>query len=162
MSEVFVVYNHRNRGVHGVRGPATKRDYGYRKSGDRFYVSVEDAEIAPFLFEVIEARNEEPTFPVITRQVIPPPPPVPIFQEEVREEPKEEMPFQQTALDQARFSLDSIPGLSENNIASLKASGFITPSTIMLAGETGLVKVKGIGPTKAKQIIEYISSVYGE
>ena len=156
-NDVLIKYNHRNRGVHGVRGPATRRDYGYRSSGETFYVDMRDASVAPAMFEIIEVRDPMPPESFPPRAATPPPT---LLSESLREATQAESAVKSTILDHARFDLERIPDLSPANVQAMKASGFVTASAILSAGEEGLVKVKGIGAVKAKRVIEYIRGRY--
>jgi len=173
---VLITYLSANRGNHPVYGaainPMTNKKffYGYRAGGSQFLVHRDDVYAvnrhgqpvlrAPNKFRPVSqpARVEVP-------QVAPkaPPPPRAVTQEVVkRAEPS--LPTREEAESPPRFvegakpfNFQTLPGVTPAIARELEAMGLRGPDDVLALGIEGLQKVRGIGETKARKIIEYLN-----
>ena len=150
---VLVLYAHPNIGQHHVIGMGKKppTDYGYRGGGDKFYVHRSDIAVQPHLFKpiimeaTVVADNPEPLSP-----------PEPIVQETKQSKPNGRAKLSDAVRTIAK--LQDIPGITDQVARSLNAIGVHDPQDVLRLGVSGLKKVKGIGPNRARVIIEYIGA----
>ena len=134
---VMIRYKHPNRGQHNVRGQATGRDYSYRSGGEMFLVEYADAVAAPHLFEIMER---------------------PIAKHVPEKKPDLHLPPDLLEVEAAlEFDFQTLPGVNADIAAAMKASGLSTREDVLALGEQGLLQYKGIGPAKAKVIIDALS-----
>lgn len=108
---VLVQLSDGNLGDHPITGRATKQSYGYRKSGDEFYVSSRDIEAQPHRFTV---KNKEPVIEVQQQSGIQPPPPA--------------------------FDFVKLHGINEERAEELKKRGVRSLSGLVALGEERLVE----------------------
>jgi len=138
---VLAKYLHPNRGKHRVIGGNTKIDYGRRAGGETFLVHVNDVQGQPHLFQRIEQPQPAP------KPITPAAPP------KVEAEVYEPEPIEIST----ELEIELLPGVTPKIAEALREAGFDNAEAIISAGEGGLQEVKGIGPTKAKQIYEAVS-----
>ena len=137
---VLAKYMSPNRGLHGVRGGATRTYYGYRGGGDEFLVHKADIAAQPHMFMPIRKRIEVPG------QSVTPPPPT------MTEEAKELPSF---------FDLQALPGITPALERRMLDSGFDSRDKILSSGADMLSEsVKGIGLAKANMIIDFLEGTY--
>lgn len=162
---VMVKYLSNTQGDHHVVGTQTKRSYGYRYGGEQFIIHRSDLAAQPHLFSQIT----ETTRPQVQEQIISPiasPVPIRVKIEQAQEKivapqqapkqaPKLELqaPTKLSIISQPRTvdRLDVSPATREQLIQA----GFISTSDF-LSRQMDLTSIKGIGKTKAKNIIEQI------
>lgn len=153
---VLVLYSPNRRGDHRVTGPATKRDYGYRNEGDRFYVLQQDQKLMPDVFRIVvedKTREQAP--------VEPPPAPELVAGAAIEERalfPKddERAPEILSEIEQdLPFDLQTIPGISAQVAMQLQAMGAHTLEDVVKLGKDTLMQVKGLGPSRAAAILKY-------
>jgi len=154
---LMVEYTHTNRGQHPVYGGATKTHYGYRGQGDKFLVHKNDVKARPDLFRAVESATNA----LAPQKAIEPPPPPPQLWSVAPEPQDERSPVQQRAIDAARFSVETLPGITPTVAARMIDAGLNTPEAIIAAGVDGLISVKGIAETRAKAVLAYLDSQYG-
>lgn len=164
----MVTYMHPNRGQHPVYGAATKTFYGFRAGGgiERFLVHRRDIAANPQYFQVLSrvptaprVPVPEPTAPALVTDAEPPPEimAVPVeTEEEVIQE------IQERVLDNARFDLQLLPGVTDSIAKGMADAGLNTPKAILDAGVRALFDVHGIGPARAKAIYEYVKDRFGD
>jgi len=140
---VLCVYAHPNIGQHKVVGAATRRVYGYRGGGDRFYVDRQDIAAQPNLFRIIEevVKVPEPTQPEIIA-----PPPEPIVAE---------VEIKPNIIERDITDLHNVPGVTPGIRAQLNAANVHTVEQLLEFGEEGLKELKGVGEKRAATIIEF-------
>lgn len=167
----MVTYMHPNKGQHPVYGGATGRSYGFRAGGgsETFLVHRSDIAASPNYF-IVAAKTPSP--PKV--EIQPPAPPVPIVEpkvatieepvriEEPRVSPTAEAIAKKRAMNQLKFDLQLLPGVTPAMAKSMIASGLITPEKIIEAGVSGLEEVKFLGEKRARAIFDYVNENYGQ
>lgn len=151
---IEIVYNHRNKGQHGVRGAATGTFYGYRKGGDTFLVHVRDQQAQPQLFIV-----EKPVLasaPKINYSGPRVKTPAPKRFEADKE--KESVLAGELSNVKEALDLQSLPGVTPTVARNLTKAGLTSKEAILSAGIAGLTDVKGIAEARATAIMDYLSS----
>ena len=103
-----------------------------------FLVEYADAVAAPHLFEIVEkpVAKHVPA----SKSASPSPPP--------------DLLEVEAALG---FDFQTLPGVNAEIAAAMKASGLSTREDVLALGEEGLLQYKGIGPAKAKVIINALT-----
>lgn len=180
---VMVDYLSGNKGSHGVIGVAVfarqfegvnmrrvrggwSFDYGYHCGGDRFMIHRKDAEMAPHLYRIVEAARGIGELP---KRWSPPPPPEPsrIAATALPPAPsqsldlEEEVAALRRAKEERGFTLEIIPGITPKVAEQLRANGIDSEAKLLALGEDGLQEYQGVGPTKARIIMEYLAKKNG-
>lgn len=137
---VLVSYNHPNLGAHKVVGPVSGVNYGYRNGGgkDKMYVDKRDVAARP---DVFVAVIEQP----VQQKTVTPPPPIP-------------SPLVPTAATEDT-DLQKIPGVTQTIMVQLNATGRNTVGDLQEMTEEQWLSLKGIGATRAKIIMDYLSKL---
>lgn len=155
---IMISYNSPNRGDHrvighaqfsypiqGLRmisvGGAMRVDYGYRKQGDRFLVHRNELEAAPDLFKPVSASIPEIQIAEQSRRPTPRPP-----------EKLVSIPLTGKELEDQKFDLQTIPGVSSDIAEQLRDAGVDIPEDIIELGVEGLKELRGVGNRKAEII----------
>lgn len=152
--EMFVKirYDHPNKGDHRVVGSATRIDYGYRAGGDIFLVHKEDVKAAPHLFTIVEPEPGKVFAPAAVAEM----PAVPVAIETpsvtVSSEPIEVKPAE--VYTPPVLDVYALPGITEHTAAEMKTAGIDTYEKIVALGIDGLVKIKGIGQSRAETLLK--------
>lgn len=158
---VMVRYEHPNRGMHTVVGPATRTNYGMRRNGDTFLVNKADVAAARTLFAPIETERvgvpatpqPVPPAPVKVKVVVPdePEPILAVIDEN-------EMVIQQTksAGVMEKLDLQTLPGVSAQIAEGMIAKGLVSREAIINGGIEALSSVKGIGQNRAAIILRFL------
>lgn len=154
-NQVMIVFNSRSASRRMVIGPATKKNYGYRKHGDTFKVFESDVRVRPDLYrpvgneKVKASRKPKPVSPVIAKAESvsvkapqPPPPPPPTLLED--EEPVVEK----------YLSLIEWDKINDRHIKILMDNKIATIHDVHGTTEEELLAIKGIGPVIAKELKE--------
>lgn len=138
---VLVHYEHPNLGQHRVVGTATRIDYGYRGGGETFYVDRRDIAGQPSIFRPV------PDKPPLESTPIAPP----------------EAPQALAEVDAADpNSLDLVPGITPAIATQLNLMGYYNLNDLLGKGENkmielaDLVKMRGLGPSRASLIMEFL------
>lgn len=175
----MIEYIHPNRGEHPVVGHSTGKQYGFR-AGDgqeKFLVHRADIAASPAFFKVVSKIPAAPR-----EEIVVPPPPTSIIEPEVTEaiEPpatpaeleqidasrkvlsKPPKAIAKKALNQAKFDLQLLPGVTPNIAKSLIRAGLISPKAIIDGGPETLERAKYVGEVRAKLIFEYVTENYGD
>ena len=166
---VLCIFDDGNRGQHKIIGDITRRFYGYRGSGSKFYVHKSDVAARPSVFRAIEETKVIDSSPQA-----PPPPPLPktdVFSTDVeRPVSAETLPvFEDIAKDLVEeipedkpANLQGLPGISGETAAQLNAMGVYTPDDVIALGAKGLLDVSGIGPSRAAKIIAFTEKLIAD
>jgi len=157
----MVKYTHPNRGQHPVIGAATGNSYGFRSGGgsETFLVHRSDIGASPNFFTI---ASKVPSPPVV--EVKPLAPPVSIV-EPVEEDEKGIDPVasaRKLAMNQVKFDLQGLPGVTPAIAKSMISAGLLTPEKIIETGALGLEQVKFVGEKRAKAIFDYVNENYGQ
>lgn len=158
----MVEYVHPNRGEHPVVGFATGKQYGFRSGGGQEKFLVHKSDIAA-MSGFFRSVSEVPSSP--KAEIVAPPPPTPIAEPD--DTPVKDAPstppkdVAKKALNQAKFDLQRLPGVTPNIAKSLIRAGLISPEIIISGGLKSLEEVKYVGQVKAKLIFEYVTENYG-
>jgi glycosyltransferase involved in cell wall biosynthesis len=153
---VLTEYMHMNRGQHSVVGASTGIKYGYRGGGDIFLVHKNDIAVQPHLFRAVRSAPEQTSIPR-------PPEPSPIVEPEIVEveeqktteeiflgpEAEEDVPEIEEVIEQEKFDLQTIPGVTPAIADALAEMGGVNPREIIKLGVNKIKKIKGVGPTRA-------------
>ncbi len=168
---VLCLYDHPNLGSHQVTGAATRTNYGYRGGGERFLVHQADISAQPNIFRPIVV---EASVPVRAPTPPPPPaPPAPVKQAVVQYgdvtavlETEDDVDIEESleveTADVEEFSLDTVPGITPEIAGKLQARGVQSLQDLVNMGNTSLMQIKGIGPSRADAIITYARKVIAE
>jgi hypothetical protein len=143
-------------------------DYGYRSSGDQFLVHRADMDAAPHLFKSLE-EGASGVVNLPKRKAPTPPPPTRVAGGKARlgmrdvlpagaQEPvarREPTPEELLKARKERvFDPQLVPGITDAVARQMTEDGIASEADILALGERGLQKYKGIGPEKARVIIE--------
>jgi glycosyltransferase involved in cell wall biosynthesis len=155
-SMVLCKYNHPNLGQHMVVGVATGKRYGYYGGGAELYVHKKDIAISGDLFIPIV-----PTAQVIEREQKPVDEPKPISETDVKidavigKEPDLlSIPDKRTG--EYRLDLSTIPGILEETAMLMNTMGIHSFGDVVAAGYSSLIRIKGIGPKRASDVLKYV------
>lgn len=135
---VLCVYAHPNIGQHKVVGAITRTVYGYRKGGDRFYVDRRDIAAQPNLFKVVEDVIKVDNKPL----------------EAPPEAPKQLAPIP-PIMEREITDLQYVPGITPAIRSQLNAAGIHLVKELIDFGEDGLIKLKGVGKSRASMIYQF-------
>lgn len=144
----LIMYNHPSLGQARVVGAATSTDYGYRGRGERFLVHVDDIRLQPSLFVIVddvsqpqsdakrvESASDTESQPEPESRVAPPPPPPMVSRFHLR--------------------LHDVPGITSYMEQELNAMGVYEVSDLIENTPRDLTSIKGIGPARARQILQF-------
>lgn len=157
---VMIKYTHPNRGLHPVFGAGKKpQPYGYRKNGDEFLVKRSDQRLYPHYFQIVPDTPAPPPIaitpppPPKLMSDTPPPPALVKMDDDTNSAIK-------SAVTNARFDLQLLPGVTPAIREAMSQANLSSPDSIIDGGVKALVKVKGVGQTRAKAIINYVNERY--
>ena len=136
---VMIRYLHPNRGLHNVRGSVSGRDYSYRGGGEMFLVEYRDAVAAPHLFAIMDR-------PVAER----------LPEKKVDAQPPPDLLEVKAALE---FDFQTLPGVTADIAAAMKADGLSTWEDVLALSEKGLLKYKSIGKVRAAAIFDAVKAM---
>lgn len=158
----LVILDDGHTGQHRIVGAHTKREYGYRASGEKFYIDERDYNIQKHIFKTIEDKVE-------VEKETPKPPPPPEPKEEKEEvaggvlddimggKKQEEKP--KSAIAAEPFDFADINGVTDEHAAELNALGVHTIADVLDFGEEKLTELRGIGKARAKSIVRQAKAV---
>lgn len=154
-----------NIGDHSIKGLVTKRDYHYRVHGDIFLMHVDDipAHTNPRITNMRVKLVQQETSYVGEGQLDmtppkeeTPPPPLPVFD---TIEVSEEMEHVKLEMIDGVPSITNLKTISPKQQAALEREGVLSVKDVLSLGTEGLVKVKGIGPTIADNIMKEAAQI---
>lgn len=147
-----------NQGDHPITGLSTRTSYGYRKHGDRFLMHVKDIanhtnpKINAMRVQVVEATSGDTLRSDELVEV------TGVAEENTNPEPEteEDIPLTLEGVEEIEGvpAAASISILTDRQVAELEKHGVLTVQDLVRFGEENLVQIKGIGVTKAKQILD--------
>lgn len=149
---IMVQYMSKNVGNHHVYGKATGKHYGYRKGGSTFLVHKLDIQSQPHMFRQIpQVQHDTNSFEHVKKEPKPLPEPKKI-EEEVPEIDFEEI--SEPLPPPKPTSIRSIPGVTPKVAEQLEQLGANTIEAVAALGLDGLMKIKGVGETRAQGIMD--------
>ena len=153
-------FDQKIEGIHMIRARPDNLwhiHYGVRAGGDRFYTHRKDMELSPHVFR--ELRTE----PVhVERKAVEPPQ---MLEEATVLEVVKEPPTMAdipTVAQTAKFSLQTVPGVSAKFAKLLKADGIKTLEDVLELGVEGLEAYEGIGSVKSRVIMNAIGRMQAD
>ena len=157
---VLISFQSGNLGDQRVVGPSTGQFYGYRVTGEEFYVHKNDVALLPHVFIPVRVITRETE---VAQRPVPAPRKITLNAEPTAPAPKkvavkkEVLPTEEVPAEEepAPFILNLLPGVSDSIAEQLEAGGVDSYEKIVALGVEGLMRYKGVGKSKAEALVAY-------